>query len=180
MNFKRARIWLFAALVLSQTGTVFAEAAKFSLLGGLSSPAPGVLIDGSVCKKIGNSTCIGGSYALAHNSYLKDGETVFVQHATAMVEQSFGIGDPYHILWSQGNAGLAYVQRTQTLDGSTSVKNQWAPSVGVAFGGEFPIADLVGVRLGVSVKKAVAPSTPTQIGLLGGVRFGAEWLGFGD
>ena len=178
------RIFIFLIFMLGSLAGSFgspclAESPKVAVMSGFSSPAPGISGEGILCQLVTRSTCLGGSYAVSRNELLDDNTTIVSQHVVAVLEQDIPWGDEYHFIWLLGQAGAGVLQRSAaSLDGETK-KAQWGPSLGFGFGGEFPIADLFGLRIGISAKKVIAHGSPTEIGLVGGVRFGSEWLGFG-
>ncbi len=158
----------------------FAQGLNLEVNGGLSTPAPGISGSANVCARWGDYRCIGISNFISHNESTKKQAKWLAEHYTGYFEQNFPIRDRYHLIYSQVALGAAYVRRTNLGNSADVDFKKWCPSIGGGAGVELPIADLMGLRIGVQLRYPMVTGGVTQVAGNVGVRMGAEWLGFGD
>lgn len=164
------------------SGIGYAEPPKIEISGGISTPAPGVAGHTVVCWRVWRLGCAGVSLLGTRNEVTSDNMTSNASYVTGSLEQGFALSDDYHFIWVNGVAGGSYYRR-KSSDSSRPEDESWqkfAPSYGAGFGLELPIADLIGVRFGFQMRKALLTGASTHVALTAGVRFGSEWLGFGQ
>lgn len=178
---KFLKITYFACLLFFNPSGVFARSLNIDVLGGLSSPTPGVAGELSACMSIYRLGCAGTSYLASYNEESHNHVVQNGQHLTAIFEHGFALGDDYHVLFIQGALGASYVTRTYDREQAPSQvdSSKWGGSFGGGFGVDLPIADLMSFRVAVLARHASVSGAATQIATLAGIRFGAEWLGFG-
>lgn len=178
-----ARFCLVSAAILSvMPAAALAEPPTLELMGGLSSPAPGISGSVSSCWRLWHLGCGGISLFGSRNEVTKDDITINATYVTGIMEQSFGLSDEYHLIWVNAVAGVGYYRR-KVNDSTRSETESWtkiAPSLGGGAGVELPIADLIGMRFGVLVRKALVSGASAQVAFVAGIRIGSEWLGVGD
>lgn len=170
------------ALIGTLSTEVRAEVPTLEILGGLSSPAPGISGNVGLCWRMWRRGCVGGSIFGSRNEITKDDVTINSTYFTGSVEHAFALSDDYHLLWINGVAGLGYYRRKMN-DSAKPEDESWtkiAPSVGAGMGFELPLADLIGMRFGVLTRKALISGSSTQVAFVAGFRVGSEWLGFGE
>jgi hypothetical protein len=171
-------------MALSGWGSTAAQAdsPRLELLGGLSSPAPGITGSVGACWQLWRLGCVGGSYFGSRNELTKEDLTINASYVTGNIEQAFAFRDDYHLLWVNAALGGGYYRR-KANDSAKSDEESWTKtglSVGGGAGVELPIADLIGFRFGVVMRKALISKTSSQVAFVAGFRVGSEWLGFGD
>ena len=162
--------------------SAFAQGLNLEMNGGLSAPAPGISGALNVCARWGDDRCVGISNFISHNESTKKQAKWLGEHYTVYFEQNFPIRDRYHLIYSQIALGAAYIKRTNLgnladVDGDFK---KWSPSMGGGAGVELPIADRMGLRVGVQLRYPMVAGGVTQVAGSVGVRMGAEWLGVGD
>ena len=171
-------------LILAGFGatTAQAEPPRLEILGGLSSPAPGITGSAGACWQLWRLGCVGGYYFGSRNEVTNEDLTINASYVTANIEQGFALSDDYHLLWVNAALGGGYYRR-KANDSTKSEDESWSKT-GLSFGGgggvELPIADLMGIRFGVIMRKALISKTSSQVAFVAGFRIGSEWLGFGD
>lgn len=171
---------LFLCQFLAQSAS--AKAWKLGVLGGISAPTPGFAGALDACTTIYKRGCLGFSYLGSHNERAHRHEIQDGQHLTGFWEHAFPLGDEYHLFFLQIAAGAGYIERRidTSAGGSGESVSRWGASWGGGVGFDLPLADLMSIRFVVLARQAAVPDTATQVASLLGVRFGAEWLGFGN
>lgn len=177
---------LFVRIFLLTYITLIAEVSlgeppKVEVSGGISTPAPGVAGSMGVCWRVWRLGCAGVSVLGTRNEIPSDNVTSNASYLIGNLEQGFSLSDDYHFVWVNAGVGGGYY-RHKISDSSRPDEDSWqkfALSYGGGFGIELPLADLVGARFGLQMRKAHVSGASTHVALTAGVRFGSEWLGLG-
>lgn len=176
------RCVVLVALSGFETPVALGASPRLEILGGLSSPAPGITGSAGGCWQLWRLGCIGVSYFGSRNELTKDDLTINASYVTGTFEQGFALSDDYHLVWVNAAFGGGYYRR-KVNDSAKPEDESWTKT-GLAIGGgagvELPIADLMGFRFGVLARKALISKTSSQVAFVAGFRIGSEWLGFGE
>lgn len=175
---------LYYVIVLwACSNSLFARGFKLDVMGGISSPTPGYAVGGQACRVLFASHCLGFSYLANQNEQASERFSQFTQHFDGFLEKDVFLKDEYHLLFVQVAAGAAHVVRkadSDALDVAGDTFKKWVPSYGAGMGFEMPVADLMGIRLGVLARQSVVANAKIQIASVLGFRIGSEWFGIGD
>lgn len=158
--------------------TSFAELFKVTITGGVSSPAPGATLGAQISGNAWKRGIVGGAYDFTHNELARDG-TLKTHQVGAFIEQGWPFIDSYHLFWTQAGVGVARVDRNLTFYPEENIQGKWAAAFHGGLGVELPVADLVGVRMGLRGHRLSHFESKVIVSSVLGIRFGAEWLGLG-
>jgi hypothetical protein len=161
------------------------DLTRFALRGGVASPGAGVSGGGTALWTFRRSEAIGLSSNLAMHSISGDKSRLTTLSHDVVWEHSIALLEGFHAFRLSGGLGAARVHRTMDEttareNGKSTDKLTWATH---AFGSaaiDFPVADLMWLRIGAWSEKAFLKSVPTQGGVFAAWVFGGQWLGIGD
>ena len=161
------------------------DVLRLDVRGGLASPLPGINTGGAILWTFKPADAMGFATDMSMHVVDNNDTKLTTRSHDFVWEHSLPLFQGYHALRVRG--GLGAVQVHRVLDsqlarekGTTADRLTWAPHISGSVAIDFPIADIMWIRLGVWSEKAILKETPNQGGLFAGWAMGGQWLGIGD
>ncbi len=156
--------------------TAAAEPLTLHAYGGISSPSPGFAMGIEGTRSLSKRFKGGIGYARSYNQKGQDASFQTLHHFDSLWEYSWPFWDQYHFFYASGALGLAALAGEPKVDGSDK-SGGWGASFGASAGLEFPVADLMGFRVGLLTRHSSIEGAVAHVAGVIGVRFSVEWLG---
>jgi hypothetical protein len=158
---------------------------RFDLTGGVASPGAGVSGGGTGLWTIKRTEAIGLSSNFALHSISGDKSRLTTISHDVVWEHSIALFEGFHAFRLRGGLGAARVHRTMDQvkareQGQSTDKVAWAPHASASAALDFPMADLMWLRIGVWGGQAFLKEIPAQSGIFASWVFGGQWVGIGD
>ena len=179
--------WATAALA-EIPGTALSndrDLTRFDLRVGMTSPSVGVSGGGTALWTFKRAEAVGLSSNLALQSRSGDKSRLTTWSHDVVWEHSVALFEGFHAFRLRGGLGAARVQRTMDEvtareKGQSTNKVAWATHASGSVAIDFPMADLMWVRVGAWGDTVFLKSVPSQGGIFAAWVFGGQWLGIGD
>ena len=161
------------------------DALRLDLRGAYAFPSPGVGAGATVLWTVRPANAFG--LATDGNMHDLDAEDakISTRSLDLVWEHSVAMMAGFHALRLRLGAGVSRVHRTMDhriadMSGKSAERLKWAPHIGGSVAFDFPVADLMWFRLGVSRERAILKETPTQGSIFIGWVAGGQWINIGE
>jgi hypothetical protein len=166
------------------SGPCLADQPSIETTGSLHIPNTGYSLAVSLIKDMPflSQSALGGYVRTESLRNIPKNKKYLHHSVGGILESKLPFGpDPYHYFYVDGTLGVSQT-RIDSIDDQQmdDPKTALALAVGGRVGYEFPVADLMGVRCGVTAQKIVLSDTVIEISMYAGLRLGIQWLGTGD
>ena len=158
---------------------------RFSLSGGVASPAPGLGLEISGAYDLSQQSAVGLRLSAVRANAGESGSRQDLRAHDVFYERSLAFLDGYYFIRGRLFAGVVHIDERLSASevagtGRPATRKVWAPD----FGGEVlldvPLADLVWLRSSVWSSRAIVAGSLMLGGVSVGLVFGGGWLGIGD
>ncbi len=161
------------------------DVLRLDLRGAYAFPSPGVGAGVTALWTVRPATAFGLSADGSMHDLDSENAKLSTRSLDLVLEHSFALLEGFHALRIRAGAGAVRVHRTMedriaAIYSKPADRLKWALHVSGSVALDFPVADLMWLRLGISRERAILKETPAQGGFFIGLVAGGQWFHIGD